>query len=74
MFKPEGRMQVFDMFKTNLIKSLGEEEGTRAFYAVLNRHNAKEPRDFNKSLSDARRAAKDMYEIVEPLLTKQAAA
>ena len=74
MFKPEGRMQVFDMFKANLIKSLGEEEGTRAFYAVLNRHNAKEPRDFNKSLSDARRAAKDMYEIVEPLLTKQAAA
>lgn len=73
MFKPEGRMQVFDMFKANLIKSLGEEEGTRAFYAVLNRHNAKEPRDFNKSLSDARRAAKDMYEIVEPLLSKQAA-
>ena len=74
MFKPEGRMQVFDMFKANLVKSLGEEEGTRAFYAVLNRHNAKEPRDFNRSLSDARRAAKDMYEIVEPLLTKQAAA
>jgi hypothetical protein len=74
MFKPEGRLQVFDMFKANLIKSLGEEEGTRAFYAVLNRHNAKEPRDFNKSLSDARRAAKDMYEIVEPLLAKQAAA
>ena len=74
MFKPEGRMQVFDMFKANLVKSLGEEEGTRAFYAVLNRHNAKDPRDFNKSLSDARRAAKDMYEIVEPLLAKQAAA
>jgi hypothetical protein len=73
MFKPEGRIQVFDMFKANLIKALGEEEGTRAFYAVLNRHNAKEPRDFNKSLSDARRAAKDMYEIVEPLLPKQAA-
>ena len=73
MFKPEGRLQVFDMFKANLVKSLGEEEGTRAFYAVLNRHNAKEPRDFNKSLSDARRAAKDMYEIVEPLLPKQAA-
>ncbi len=73
MFKPEGRMQVFDMFKANLVKSLGEEEGTRAFYAVLSRHNAKEPRDFNKSLSDARRAAKDMYEIVEPLLSKQAA-
>ncbi len=74
MFKPEGRLQVFDMFKANLIKSLGEEEGTRAFYAVLNRHNAKEARDFNKSLSDARRAAKDMYEIVEPLLSKQVAA
>jgi hypothetical protein len=73
MFAPEGRMQVFDMFKANMIKSLGEEEGSRAFYAVLNRHNAKEPRDLNKSLSDARKAAKDLYDVTQPLLPKAVA-
>ena len=69
MFKPEERLQTFALLEEKLVQCLGEEEAEVTFHSVLSKYGLQQPTDLRRSLQEARRAAKEFYDILDPLLS-----